>query len=289
MSVDFRWPSISLVTPSYNQGQYLERTIRSILDQGYPDLEYVVMDGGSNDDSRQIIERYAGQLAHWESAEDNGQADAINRGFARTQGEIMGWLNSDDVYVEGALLLVGRIFAALPEVDWISGRALTMTPAGNLNDVGLPNAYFRRLIAGGWNHGRGLGFVMQEATFWRRSLWDQAGGEITNLYYGLDYDLWKRFARYADLVPVQAPLAAFRHNPAAKSRAIESYYREIGVRLPAWAAFPGRLTRLALQLPIRLALTRQIRYERETDRWVYHPGLTRRWFRHERPVAIPGR
>lgn len=271
-----RLPSISLVTPSYNQGQYLERTIRSILGQGYPGLEYVVMDGGSDDGSREIIAQYADHLTHWESGKDGGQADAINRGFSHTHGEIMGWLNSDDMLVDGALLLVGRIFAALPEIDWISGRVLTMTPAGHLADMGLQNAYSRRLIARGWYHGRGLGFIMQESTFWRRSLWERAGARLNDLHFGMDYDLWRRFGQFADLVPIQAPLAAFRHNPMAKSRAIEAYYREIGVVLPGWAALPGKLIRLALQLPIRLKLTRQIRYEREMNRWVYDPGFARR-------------
>ncbi len=287
MSESVQLPMVSLVTPSYNQGQYLEYTMRSILGQGYPRLEYVVMDGGSDDGSRAIIERYTGQLTYWESAKDGGQADAIARGFSHTHGEIMGWLNSDDILVEGALLLVGRIFAALPEVDWISGRVLTMTPAGNLADMGLQPAYFRRLIARGWYHGRGLGFIMQEATFWRRSLWERAGGTLANLHYGLDYELWKRFARSADLVPVQVPLAAFRHNPQAKSRAIESYYREIGVALPVWMAYPGKFIRLALQLPIRLKLTRQIRYERQADQWLHEPGLGRRLLRHEQPVVVP--
>jgi len=109
-------PKISVVTPSFNQGQYLEETIRSVLDQGYPNLEYFVMDGGSTDDSVEIIRKYADRLTGWVSEPDGGQMHAINKGFARATGDIMAWLNSDDKYCPWTFNVIGRIFAGLPEV-----------------------------------------------------------------------------------------------------------------------------------------------------------------------------
>ncbi|MBL8121111.1 MAG: glycosyltransferase, partial [Anaerolineae bacterium] len=115
-------PRITLVTPSYNQAAYLERTIRSVIDQDYPALQYLIMDGGSTDGSVEIIRRYERHLDGWVSQPDGGQSDAINQGFARAEGEIMTWLNSDDVLLPGALRLVGEIFARWPEIAWLTGQ-----------------------------------------------------------------------------------------------------------------------------------------------------------------------
>src|SRR5215212_7784658 len=113
-------PRISIVTPSFNQGRFLRETMQSVLGQGYPNLEYVVIDGGSTDESVDIIRGHEQQLAAWVSEKDAGQYDAINKGFARTSGEVMAWLNSDDKYTPWALPVVGEIFAQLPEVKWLT-------------------------------------------------------------------------------------------------------------------------------------------------------------------------
>ena len=115
-------PKISLVTPSYNQGHFLESTLLSVLSQDYPNLQYIVMDGGSTDSSAAIIEKYAGRLAYSCSEKDNGQYDAINRGFARATGEIMAWINSDDMYFPWTLRVVSDIMTAFPEVEWVTAR-----------------------------------------------------------------------------------------------------------------------------------------------------------------------
>ena len=121
------WPRITLITAVFNSRKYIEQTIQSVLAQGYPNLEYVVIDGGSTDGTAEIVRSYAAQLAGWVSEPDRGMYDALNKGFARTSGEIMGWLNASDQLQAGALRSVGGAFRAFPEVEWITGRPSWMT------------------------------------------------------------------------------------------------------------------------------------------------------------------
>ena len=202
-------PKITVVTVNYNLGDYLEEAMRSVLDQGYPNLEYIVVDGGSTDGSVAIIERYASQLAWWVSEPDSGQYHAVQKGFARSTGELMYWLNSDDRMYPGALQAVAEIFQAFPEVRWLQGQPTEFTPQGSaIRRIALPWA--------SWSRDRYLTydfqFIQQESTFWRRDLWEEAGGTLDlSLSLAGDMELWARFFRHAELVTTTAILGGFRH------------------------------------------------------------------------------
>jgi glycosyltransferase involved in cell wall biosynthesis len=272
-------PRITLVTPSYNQAAYLEQTILSVLGQGYENLEYILIDGASTDGSREIIEKYRDQMHYAISEPDSGQAEAINKGMTHGSGEVMGWLNSDDLLMPGALDLVGRIFAVYPEIAWISGEAANIDAQGHFIGFGLPSGYFNRLLRGGWYHGRGLGFVRQESTFWRRSLWERAGGLRPDLTDALDFDLWRRFARHAECVSVQGVVGAFRFHADQKSALPEAHFGEIARSL----GFSLPPVMRPILLPLRLAVTvlswrlaPRLIVKPSTARWEFRRGL---WFR----------
>jgi glycosyltransferase involved in cell wall biosynthesis len=202
-------PKISIVTPSFNQGEFLEECIDSVLSQNYPDLEYIVMDGGSTDNSVEIIKKYAKHLTYWQSRPDRGQYDAINEGFKKTTGEVMAWLNSDDKYHRNAFFKVGQAFAKYDNVAWLTGRPSIWDRNGALSYVPsfLPS-YSRKDFLKRKNAGT---FIQQESTFWRRSLWEKAGAHIrTDLVYAGDLELWMRFFRFAQLYSVNALLGGYR-------------------------------------------------------------------------------
>lgn len=204
--------------------------MRSVLSQTDAEIEYVVMDGGSTDGSVEIIQRYAPRLAHWESARDAGQYDAVTRGFAKTSGEIMAWLNSDDQYTPWAISVVAEIFEQLPEVEWLTtlcairwderGRAVR-----SLRQDGFSRAAFFRgenlpepgAFSSGW--------IQQESTFWRRSLWERAGAQVgAEFKLAGDFELWARFFAHAGLYAVETPLGGFRFHGAQKTGAGHERY-----------------------------------------------------------------
>jgi hypothetical protein len=209
----------SIVTPSYNQAPYLRGTIESVLNQ-QADLEYIVMDGGSTDGSREIIASYQGRLAHWQSEKDGGQYDAINQGFARSTGEIMGGLNSSDLYLPWTLSTVELIFKSFPEIQWITSTMKTCIRGdGTFEDLYHTPGFSARRFYRGLHGGPGNSeYLQQESCFWRRSLWDKIGGAIDLKHASAgDYWLWSRFFRQANVAAVDAPLAAFRFHGEAKS------------------------------------------------------------------------
>lgn len=215
------WPKISVITPSFNQGRYIRETIESVLRQGYPNVEHIIIDGGSSDDTMRVVEGYRGQLAHVVSERDRGQSDALNKGFKLATGEILCWLNSDDQFAPGALAAVAMAFAN-HESDLISGICEIY------RDGELVHRHMSACIDGplplddlldldnGWNAGQ---FFYQPEVFFTRSLWEKAGAHVReDCYYSMDYELWCRFAQVgARLHVIGAPLARFRLHPEQKT------------------------------------------------------------------------
>jgi glycosyltransferase involved in cell wall biosynthesis len=224
---------ISIVTPSFNQAPFLERSMRSVLDQEGAEVEYSVLDGGSGDSSADIIRKYEPRLAYWRSRPDRGYADALNEGFARSTGEIMGYLNSDDMLTPWALRVVESVFRALPEVDWITSLfPLVMDEDGMVVAARQVEGYSARAFYRGRNIPLVPGFyasvIQQESTFWRRSLWEKAGASMdANLGMAADFELWARFFQHARLFSVGVPLGCFRFQQKSfTSNRMEGYQAE---------------------------------------------------------------
>lgn len=227
---------ISIVTPAFNSVTFAEACLRSVLDQNYPDLEYIVMDGGSTDGTVEIIRRYADRLKYWVSEPDKGHYDAVNKGFAHATGEVMCFINSDDMLAPGSLAVVASVFTQFPEVSWISGIPSVWDERGSMVESGIcAPVYGRKYLLAGEHDGRILPCVQQESCFWRRSLWEAVGGWIdTQWDLAGDFELWTRMACHTDLVGVDAVLAGNRRHPKQRSALQKTeYFRqedEIGVR-----------------------------------------------------------
>ena len=206
---------VSIVTPSFNQAPYLEDTIRSVLEQDYPNLEYIFVDGGSSDGSVDIIRRYADRLAWWVSEPDKGQTDALNKGFARAKGEILAWLNSDDTYQPGAVSEAAAFLQSRPEVGLVYGDANFIDENGKL--IGrFPAAQtdYRRLR-------RGYVHIPQQAAFFRAELWRKVAPLDPSFYFAMDYDLWVRIAALAPIHYVPRTWANFRLHTQGKTIAAD--------------------------------------------------------------------
>ncbi len=212
----FPYPRISIVTPSLNQGEFLEQTIRSVLSQEYPNLEYIVMDGGSSDNTLDILRSCPGQVK-WFSEKDKGQADAINKGLRMVTGEIIAYLNADDLLLPGALEKVSRTFLEHPEAKWVTGKCRIITESRQET---------RKPITAYKNFWLGLhrpsflfitDYVSQPATFWRASLLDELGYLDESLHYSLDYEYFLRINERYPLVILPDYLAAFRVHSQSKN------------------------------------------------------------------------
>ena len=204
---------ISLVTPNFNGEKHLSKAIGSVLSQEYPNLEYIIADGGSTDQSIRIAKKFGSGIKRIISAKDRGHANAINKGFRQSTGEIMGWLNSDDILFPGSLELVNEIFSRNPDVEWLTGRAIFLAESG------IPLT-MREARPWSWLHflGRDFRHIPQESTFWRRSLWEKAGGLNEQFGIASDFDLWTRFFRHAHLFSIDAPIGGFRFREESPSR-----------------------------------------------------------------------
>jgi glycosyltransferase involved in cell wall biosynthesis len=209
-------PKISIITPSFNQANFIRFTIDSVLGQDYPNLEYLVIDGGSTDGTIEILKQYSGRI-RWISERDRGQSDAINKGLRLASGDILAFLNSDDLYEPGALKKVGKFFAQHPEAKWVTGKCYTIDQSGRKSrpwitlykNVWLTLNLRRALLV--------LNFISQPATFWRKEITDQIGYLDESLFYVLDYEYWLRILKVASLFFIPSYLASFRYYPTSKS------------------------------------------------------------------------
>lgn len=200
------FPKITIITPVYNRVEFLEETILSVLNQNYPNLEYIIIDAGSTDGTVEIIKKYEKELLYWVSEPDNGMYYALQKGFEKSTGLIMAWLNSDDKYNTRSLFNVANVFMDLPEVEWIvgvpsmynhEGICVQVSPGIKWSYSGFKIGHFR--------------WIQQESTFWRRSLWEKAGGNLNTKYkYAGDFELWCRFFKYTQLYTVRTLLGGFR-------------------------------------------------------------------------------
>lgn len=208
-------PLVSIITPSFNQGQFLEQTLRSVLEQDYPHLEYLVIDGGSTDGSLAIIQRHASRLAYWVSESDRGQAHAINKGLQRARGELLGWLNSDDLLLPGTVSRAVETFTNHPQVDVVYGRLERIDEQNRL--VSTPILPKDRVT---FNLSLVIGecVVNQPGSFWRRSATKKVGYLDESLIYALDYEYWIRMALSGmAFLRLDEPVARFRLSSASKT------------------------------------------------------------------------
>lgn len=225
------FPKISIVTPSFNQVQFIETTIESVLSQNYPNLEYIIIDGGSTDGSVEIIKKYQDRLHYWCSEPDAGQYDAINKGFQHSTGEIMAWLNSDDLHFPWTLKTVASIMSQLKEVEWLT----TLQPGScDWDSCCIGFGFFPGFSKQAFLDGRyATSFlIQQESTFWRRSLWQKSGAQIpTEFKLAGDFALWSNFFCHGELYAIDSPLGCFRSQVNQKSRNVEQYTLETEIVL----------------------------------------------------------
>lgn len=258
----FEWPRISVVTPSFNQAHFIEETIRSILLQGYPNLEYIVIDGGSTDGSVEIIREYEPWISYWVSEPDRGMYDAINKGFARATGEIMAWSNTDDVYLPGAFHTIASVFRDVPDVEWVTSLWKVQWDENSRESrryrVGPFNcrAFYRGRNLPGSNPLASF-TIQQQSTFWSRGLWERSGARVEDrLALAGDFELWARFFRHAELFAIDEPIGVFRFQPRQKTATQgAAYLGEAKQVLRNYGGgYPGRLegwlrTKVLARLP----------------------------------------
>lgn len=251
-------PLVSIVTPSYNQGRFLEQTICSVLDQDYPNIEYLVIDGGSTDESIEILKKYHEQLAYWVSEPDRGQAHAINKGIRRANGTFLGWLNADDILVPDAVSKVVKAFMDFPTIDVVYGHLERIDENGKLIPTPiLPKdkvEFNIKLVIGEC-------VVNQPGSFWRKQIMDKTGLLDETLHYGLDYEYWIRLALAgAQFKRLPDTLALFRLSDSSKTvgqtakLALEQL--QIIDRLLASDVLPGKLGLSTEQISVRARRTR---------------------------------
>jgi glycosyltransferase involved in cell wall biosynthesis len=209
-------PRLTVVIPSYNQGDFIERTIKSIIDQDYPNLDLILLDGGSTDDTMAIVERYRDHFSHIESGPDGGQSEAIVKGFGLATGKYMSWLNSDDTYAPGALRAMGEMLAARPDIAFAYGH----TDIIDAVDRVIARKKSVRFSLGVMKYA--FLTVPQMSAFWTKQLYDDVGGIDTTLRFCMDYDLFVRMASRSPPVLINRHIGNFRVHGASKTSTLES-------------------------------------------------------------------
>ena len=203
-----QYPKISVVTACFNQAAYIEECILSVVGQQYPNLEYIIIDGGSTDGTVDIIKKYEQHIAYWISEKDNGLYDALHRGFQKATGEIMGWINSDDFLIKRSLYSVADIFSNNQQVDWVQGHPCVADESGRIVFQRPQRSSKYSFYLKEYHDGI---FIQQESTYWRSRLWEKAGMSISRDYlYAGDFELWMRFYKYAEQYTTPALIGAFR-------------------------------------------------------------------------------
>jgi hypothetical protein len=208
-------PKISLVTCSFQQARFLDATMRSVFDQAYPNLDYIVMDGGSKDGSADIIARHAHRLAYWVSQPDGGQTDALAQGFSRATGDIFGWLCSDDLLLPNALATVARFFAENPAAEAVYGDSLWIDADGRPIRAKRETGFDRFVFLHDHN------YIPQPSMFWRRGLYEAVGGLDRSFNLAMDADLWDRFAQVTSIAHISSYLSCMRFYPEQKTRSLK--------------------------------------------------------------------
>ena len=220
-------PRVSIVTPSYNQGQFLEQTILSVLNQDYANIEYMLVDGASTDNSLDIIRKYADKLAWWVSEPDSGQPEAVNKGWAKAGGEIIGWLNSDDLLLPDTISRMVKAFEEHPEAGLVYGDAFSIDSQGDI---------FNLMTFGDWDLQNLMVFdiICQPAVLIRREVLDKVGFLEQDLHYLMDHHLWLRLAQLAPMLYLPGPAAAARYHAAAKNVTAGAGFGQEAYKLVCW-------------------------------------------------------
>lgn len=213
-------PLVSIITPSFQQAEFLEATIQSVLKQNYPNLEYIIMDGGSTDGSVEIIQRYADRLAYWISEPDRGQVDAINRGFKRSTGSILAWLNSDDTYEPNAINTIVKAFADAPEARLVYGEGWYIHSEGYRI---RPCRFVRETFTSTYMVNKDP--ILQQAAFWKRDLWEDVGQLNEGLNWVFDWEWFIRARQKTEFHYIPQFLANYRVHAQAKTRSNDVHRR----------------------------------------------------------------
>ena len=221
LNKDSNYLKISIVTPSYNQAQFLEKTILSVLNQNYPNLEYIIIDGGSTDGSVEIIKKYKKYLSYWVSEKDNGQADAINKGFQKSSGEILAWLNSDDLYLINTLFKIKKTFMTNEEINFLYGHSLLIDGEDNIirRLYTVPQTYHSYIYDGG--------NIFQGTVFWKRDIFYKYERLDKKLQTAMEYKLFDNFFKNEKGYFLNDILAAYRLHKKAKSYQISNEIRSV--------------------------------------------------------------